>query len=246
MLWSHGFVGFVTRDLLYSGLRIGLYPTVRGFLAANGDASLLAKIAAGACTGAVGAAIANPLDLMRVRMSCEWGVVGADGKLTTGMRSGYKPRWLNSLHCLADCYQSEGLLRGLWRGTSATVARAALLSSGQLASYDHSKQWLLKSGHLQDGSRLHVVCAVISGLVATTVCNPADVMKSAMMSAARDGGAGRSPRSPLAICRTIIETQGIRGFWRGWTAAYARAGPAFFIQMPVVEELRRRFGVGTL
>ena len=34
----------------------------------------------------------------------------------------------------------------------------------------------------------------------------------------------------------------------GATLAFAdaRAGPAFFIQMPIVEELRRRFGVGTL
>ena len=245
MLWSHGFVGFVGRDLLYSGLRIGLYPTVRGRLTADGaDASLLVKVAAGASTGALGASIANPLDVMRVRMSCEGGLVGSDGLLATGMRAGHAPRWHSSWHCLAACYKSEGIMHGLWRGVSATVARAALLSAGQLSSYDHSKQWLLREEMMVDGGRLHVVCAVISGLVATTVCNPADVMKSAMMSAAREGGAQQA--SPLAIMRAIITTQGVGGFWRGWTAAYARAGPAFFIQMPIVEELRRRFGVGTL
>ena len=244
LLWSHGFVGFVGRDLLYSGLRIGLYPTVRAKLTKTSadDASLPAKIAAGACTGALGAAIANPLDVMRVRMSCEFGVGGSGGVLTTGMRAGHAPRWRSSLHCLVDCYQREGVVHGLWRGVGATVARAALLSSGQLASYDHSKRMLLRSG-LADDHRLHAVCAIISGLVATTVCNPADVMKSALMSAAKEGAA---KPSALAIARSIVSTQGVRGFWRGWTAAYARAGPAFFIQMPIVEELRRRFGVGSL
>lgn len=28
-LWTYGFAGFVGRDFMYSGLRIGLYPTVR-------------------------------------------------------------------------------------------------------------------------------------------------------------------------------------------------------------------------
>ena len=221
------------------------YPTVRARLTSSGadDASLPAKIAAGAVTGAVGAAIANPLDVVRVRMSCEGGLVAADGRYATGMRLGQLPRWSSSMHCLMDCYQREGLFAGLWRGVSATVARASLLSAGQLASYDHSKKMLLRNEVMEEGGRLHIVCAVISGLVATTVCNPADVMKSAIMSAVRDGGA---PPSALSLARSIANTQGILGFWRGWTAAYARAGPAFFIQMPVVEELRRRFGVGSL
>jgi hypothetical protein len=99
------------------------------------------------------------------------------------------------------------------------VARAALLSAGQLASYDHSKQWLLRQGY-PDGSQVHSLSAIISGLVATTVCNPADVMKSALMSAARDASAG-AKLSPLAIASTIVRTQGVLGFWRGWTAACA-------------------------
>ena len=123
------------------------------------------------------------------------------------------------------------------------MARGTMMAASQLASYDHSKRMLLRSGQMSDGHRLHAVCAIISGLVATTVCNPADVMKSALMSAAKDGAA---KPSALAIARGIVATQGVRGFWRGWTAAYARAGPAFFIQMPIVEELRRRFGVGSL
>lgn len=116
---------------------------MRGLLSrgvAKGEVGIGEKIVAGALTGALGAAIANPLDVVRVRMSCEGGVVDTQsGLLATGMRTGHAPRWSSTLHCFRDCAANEGVLRGLWRGVGPTVARAALLSSGNLASYDHSK-----------------------------------------------------------------------------------------------------------
>ena len=245
-LWSHGFAGFVGRDLCYSGLRIGLYPTVRRTLsggAAKSEVGLGEKIVAGALTGALGAAIANPLDVVRVRMTCEGGSVDAQtGLLTTGMRTGHAPRWCSTLHCFHDCAANEGVVRGLWRGVGPTVARAALLSSGNLASYDHAKVALIRRGWADDWA-LHTLCAVVSGLVATTACNPADVLKSALMSARASGS---DAPTALGAAAAILRTHGPLGFMRGWTAAYARAGPAFFIQMPIVELLRRRLGVETL
>ena len=81
-LWSHGFAGFVSRDLLYSGIRIGAYPTVRAAYASGEQPTLPQKIGAGATTGAFGAALANPLDVMRVRMSVDSGMC----KGGTGLR----------------------------------------------------------------------------------------------------------------------------------------------------------------
>mmetsp|Transcript_33570 Transcript_33570/g.107932 ORF Transcript_33570/g.107932 Transcript_33570/m.107932 type:complete len:197 (+) Transcript_33570:304-894(+) len=191
--------------------------------AAKDSVRLSEKIVAGALTGALGSALANPLDVIRVRMSCEGGVVSpTTGELTTGMRAGHKPRWHSSWHCLRDTAAREGVMAGLWRGVGATVARAALLSSGNLASYDHSKVALRRRGW-EDDTPLHVACAIIAGLVATTVCNPADVIKSAIMSAERDGVAGLTV---LGAARNVLRT--------------------FFIQMPIIESLRRSFGVDTI
>eukprot|EP00966_Prymnesium_polylepis_P177470 4109860-Prymnesium_polylepis.1 len=70
------------------------------------------------------------------------------------------------------------------------------------------------------------------------------------MSARASSAASRSGTAQtvtaLGVARQILQTEGPAGFMRGWTAAYARAGPAFFIQMPVVEALRNAFGVGSL
>ncbi|KAL1507135.1 hypothetical protein AB1Y20_007988 [Prymnesium parvum] len=245
-LWTHGFAAFVARDFLYSGLRIGLYPSVREALSgrARGDASFGHKLAAGAFTGALGASVATPLDVVRVRMSVEGGRVDARGVLLTGMRKGRRRRWSSSVHCFFDTLRAEGVVRGLWRGVGATMSRAALLSAGQLSSYDQSKVVLQRNGWLEDGKVLHLVGGVISGLVATTCCNPADVLKSRIMSVRAT--TGDSSVTAFAVARNIFEREGALGFMRGWTAAYARAGPAFFIQMPVVEALRHWLGVGSL
>ena len=71
---------------------------------------------------------------------------------------------------------------------------------------------------------------------------------SARASSATEATGGAAPQrvTVLGVVRQILAAEGPAGFWRGWTAAYARAGPAFFIQMPVVEALRSAFGVGSL
>eukprot|EP01051_Picozoa_sp_SAG22_P008087 SAG22_NODE_597_length_8708_cov_11.511209_2_plen_342_part_00 len=242
-LWSYGFFGFVGRDLIYSGIRIGGYPSVRGMIAGGREESeigLPRKILAGCTTGAIGSAITNPLDVVRVRMSVESGLVGPAGRYTTGLRAGHPPRYLSSPGALLAIFREEGLVRGLYAGTTATMARAAALSGGQLASYDHTKHLLKSAGLMQEGTRLHLVAGIVSGIVATTCCNPPDVIKSRLM---------RDPtlyKGPLDCALQTLAREGPRAFFKGWLPAYARAGPAFFIQMPIVEQLRIAFGVPAL
>ena len=248
LTWSHGFIGFVGRDFFYSGVRIGMYPTVRSFYAGveteRNDINLITKILAGATTGGVGAAMANPFDVVRVRMTVEGGTVDAvTGLLTSGMKEGQQPQYRNSFHCFKNTLLKEGVVHGLFRGVEATAARAALLSAGQLSSYDHSKQFMVQNGIFEKGSNpLHLTAAVLSGLVACTVCNPADVMKSRLMLARSEG----NTTTIFNVARSIWKQDGLFGFWRGFGPAYCRAGPSFFIQMPIVEGLRNYFDLESL
>jgi len=245
-VWSYGFAAFVTRDIIYSGIRIGAYPTVRGnisqFLHNTNEKqtshSLVTKIAAGATTGAVGSAIATPIDVVRVRMSVDSGRVDpTSGKFVSGMRTGQVPRYSSSVDCLYKTWKNEGVVGGLWKATAPTAARAALLSAGQLSSYDHTKSVLIANGLMEDGPRVHTVGAIVSGVVATSVCNPADVIKSRIMATTSHSN------SILAAVSQVWKQDGARGFFRGWLPAYARAGPTFFIQMPIVEFIRQQLGV---
>ena len=71
-LWLPGLEATAYRAFSYTGFRIGLYPTVRNAMVESGtfgDAdSVACRIAAGATTGAVGSAIFNPIDVVRIRM----------------------------------------------------------------------------------------------------------------------------------------------------------------------------------
>lgn len=243
--WNHGLAAGVGRDFFYSGVRTGMYPTVRDGIAGSAtDASLVQKIAAGATTGSAGSALANVFDVVRVRMITEGGRIDpTSGQLSTGLRTGHAPRWSSSMNCLADTARSEGVVSGLLlRGVTASMSRAALLTAAQMSTYDHAKTIARRNG-FEETTRLHVAAALFSGLVATVACNPADVIKSRIMTARADGGGGSGT---LGIAWQIATREGVAGFYRGFLPAYARIGPTILIQLPVAEALRRRMGVRAL
>ena len=86
-LLGPGIVASSTRDIFYSGLRVGLYPIVKAVMIPDdgSDAGIARKMLAGCITGAIGSAIANPADLVKIRVHGEAGLV-ENGLLTTGLR----------------------------------------------------------------------------------------------------------------------------------------------------------------
>lgn len=57
----------------------------------------------------------------------------------------------------------SGGLRSLWRGTSATVSRGAIITVAQIGSYDHFKQ-LMKSREIMcEGVPLHLTSSLFAG-----------------------------------------------------------------------------------
>lgn len=84
----------------------------------------------GLLTGAIGSAIANPTDLIKIRMQVEAGRV-VDGVYVSGLHKGMKPTYRNVLDAFSKIWRAEGL-RGLYQGVIPTTARAACLTSAQV------------------------------------------------------------------------------------------------------------------
>ena len=224
---SHGWLPFVARDFLYCGLRLGLYPTMRSLVAgdrestrsSSGNSSvrsgnsdsgsssigLIDRIIAGGLTGAFGSALATPLDLVRVRMSCDGGRVDTrTGLLATGLRAGKPPEWASSWTCLRDTVAREGL-RGMYRGTGPTAVRAFVISGAHLASYDHSKGLLAARGW-NEGPAMHAACATVAAFFATTASLPPDNIKSRVMVARR--GSSVTVRVHKASAKVVLSNEG--------------------------------------
>lgn len=73
-LWN-GLTPGLQRQFVFAGLRIGLYIPIRnaicGELKPGENPSLLQKIAAGMTTGAIGISVANPTDVVKIRMQAQ-------------------------------------------------------------------------------------------------------------------------------------------------------------------------------
>jgi hypothetical protein len=93
--------------------------------------------------------------------------------------------------------------------------RAILMNSSQLVSYDFFKDLLLTHNLLSDGMPLHLVSSAAAGTVATTICAPADVVKSRVMNA-KPGGQG-----PVALLAENFKKEGPRFLFRGWLPAWS-------------------------
>ncbi len=245
------------RDLAYSGIRVGLYPLVKRAIFGAGTASpveasrnqppspsssspdigVFRKLAAGMVTGGLGSALANPTDLVKIRIQAEAGLV-KDGVYVTGLHQGLRPSYTNSLHAFQVVYREMGLI-GFYRGASVTIVRAAMGTGAQLASYDHFKYMCKRYGIAEEGPALHVVGALISGLAFATAAAPADIVKSRFLSDPESRFT-----SPLQCLRVLLREEGPSTLFRGWGPSAVRICSMFVLMTPIMEQVRRLVGLG--
>ncbi|CAK4611039.1 unnamed protein product [Aphanomyces euteiches] len=216
-----GITASVLRDGFYSGIRLGAYEPMKEFLGATDPAHtpLHLKVAAGAITGAFGSALANPTDLIKVRMQGEGN------------------RYASTRQAFADIWQHEGV-KGLWKGVGPTVKRAALLTATQIPSYDHSKHVLLNHEIMEEGAALHFFCSMFAGFMAATVTSPVDVIKTRIMHQKTVVYA-----NAFDALRKIVKNEGIAGLYKGWLPNWMRLGPHTMITLMIFEEMRKLFGL---
>lgn len=222
-----GLEAALTRAGVYGGIRLGLYGPFKSFLSEGKDPTFGSKLLAGMTSGAVASAVANPTDLIKVRLQAK------DGIEWRGKERG-------AMGALTHIVRSEGIL-GLWKGVQPSMLRSAVLTASQAATYDEAKRQVKKITGSEEGFRTHLGCSLLTGLVTTTVINPVEVVKNTMFTRGRGCDMG-----PIDTAASILSRQGIRGLYRGWTANYARLGPQTTITFLVLEKLRTWAGLGNM
>ncbi|KAL6080591.1 Mitochondrial carrier [Balamuthia mandrillaris] len=224
-----GLTASVLREASYSTIRrMGGYDVMKELLGAHDPKTvpLWKKIAAGGTSGAVGAAIANPTDLVKVRFQAE----GANTK----------PRYRNVFQAFVHIWRHEQGLKGLYKGVGPTTKRAALLTAAQLASYDHSKHFFLNMGLMEDGPMAHFSASMVAGLMAAIVTSPVDVVKTRIMN--QSAGSNLYSSSWDCVMKTI-KAEGLMGLYKGFIPNWMRIGPHTIVTFLVYEQLRRLCGL---
>ena len=232
-----GLSASLCREMSYSGIRMGMYEPARRSLAGwlgvdPAHTPLYLKVLAGAITGCTGSALANPLDLVKVRMQA----------LPKSGRETYP-----SVPAALAAIWREGGVGGLWRGTVPTVQRATLLTASQVPAYDHVKHLMLEGGHMREGYLCHFFCSMVAGVVAAAVTSPVDLVKSRMMIQPIDeAGRGTLYATTTDCFKTVVRTEGGLALFKGFNSQWLRIGPHTTVSLMVFEQLRKRMGMDYL
>ncbi|WZZ52587.1 hypothetical protein YC2023_052694 [Brassica napus] len=213
-----------------------------------GDVPLSKKILAGLTTGALGIIVANPTDLVKVRLQAEGKLAAGVPKRYTGALNAYstivrqvvimlswKLRLCVSLLkallqiCLIWLWQ-EGV-RALWTGLGPNVARNAIINAAELASYDQVKQTILKIPGFTDNVVTHILSGLGAGFFAVCIGSPVDVVKSRMM--------GDSAYKNTIDCFVqTLQSDGPMAFYKGFIPNFGRLGSWNVIMFLTLEQVK--------
>ncbi|KAJ3123920.1 hypothetical protein HK098_001565 [Nowakowskiella sp. JEL0407] len=232
------------RHVPYSGTRIIVYEN----LSKNSTLELYLgpgiKVFSGVTAGVIGQFIANPTDLIKVRMQSD-------------SRMG---RYTSPLNVFLEIMKERGIA-GLWKGSIPSCVRAGLVNLGELVTYDSAKTQImllrLKYNSISNPNSIdiddlillktrrdevddlltHVSSSICSGFVAASISTPADVLKTRIMNS-------KSTNIKIfGLIQTILKEEGVRTLWRGFIPIWMRLAPWQLIFWVSYENSRKLLGL---
>ncbi|XP_059616899.1 mitochondrial uncoupling protein 4 [Phlebotomus argentipes] len=236
-LWQ-GVTPALYRHVVYSGVRIVTYDTLRKSMmtASHENASLPIHKSAlcGVTAGALAQWMASPADLVKVQCQME-------GKRRL---MGLEPRVHSAAHAFREIVKRGGV-RGLWKGSVPNVQRAALVNLGDLTTYDTVKRTIMRRTGLPDCHIVHVASSVCAGLVAATMGTPADVVKTRIMNQPVDStGRGLLYKGSVDCLMKTVSKEGFFALYKGFLPVWIRMAPWSLTFWLSFEQIRSMLGIG--
>ena len=185
---------------------------------------------AGGAAGGLGSAIANPCDILKIRMQADPDIPAK-----------------TMISHMKQIYYKEGGVVGFWKGVSTTVTRAVVLGATKLATYDESKIHLKKQFGL-DGLSLQAGGATCAGFAYCVTTAPADFTRTRYMAAkqmAAQTGVAMQYKSPIDVVVQTVKKEGPRALYKGFLPQWARATPYSIVQFLMWEKLSDLVGLST-
>jgi len=161
-------------------------------------------LACGSLSGIFSNIVSHPVDTLRTRFA-----VQKEPKM-------YKTSFEAARHMAAN----EGYT-SFFKGLTPSLIQVAPYAGMQFASYTFFLG-LLKKSNFADSAVLHASCGAAAGLISKATVYPMDVIKKRL----QVQGFGKATVSEVVhyrnfrhCARLILKTEGIRGFYKGWTIA---------------------------
>jgi solute carrier family 25 (mitochondrial dicarboxylate transporter), member 10 len=237
VITSEGYAGLyaglsaaLLRQFTYSTIRFGVYEDLKSRLSHDSGIashSPMVLICLSALSGFMGGVAGNPADIVNVRMQ-------SDMSRPLTERRNYKHVFDGVFRII----RTEGV-SSLYRGVGANALRASLMNSSQLASYDMAKTSCIKTFGMDDDTKTHLVASFMAGIVATTVCSPADVVKTRIM--------GSTNREHIwQILKRSTMSEGSLWVFKGWVPSFLRLGPQTVLTLLILEQHKKVYAKMTI
>jgi len=232
---NQGLAFAVVREAVLNCFRLGLYgPLVVAFspvsnTTENEKTPVWATMAAGSFSGLIGGVLANPVEILKVRMQSS----SLNGVAASGFQHGYK----NPFHAIKMFWKNEGFW-GMWGGLDASAARIMLGSGVQLPSYYFTKNMLANRGFNPDAPSTHIASSVSSAAVAVASINPLDVCRTRLYNQPFEGAKGKWYSNGLDAAKKIYSAEGPTAFYKGAFTHFMRLGPHLTLLFVFLEQFR--------
>ena len=208
------------RQVLYTTSRFGIFYTLtdKAKRRNNGKpVSILQKSANALTAGAIGSAIANPADLILIRMQ-------ADSKLPVEKRRNYTSVFNGIQRIIAE----EGFT-SLWKGAIPTITRAMVLNLFMLAPFEEFKDRL--QNLIPDTKKRTIVSSMIASFLGSFSCLPFDNCKTKLQKQIPQAD-GTLPYKGMVDCfMKSVKNEGPYRLWVGFPTFYVRIGPHVIITL---------------
>jgi len=217
----------LTRQIVYTGARLGLFDMFTGSMKQPGKSLSFGENAVCALgAGGIAAVVGNPADLALIRMQ-------ADSMKPVAERAGYS----NVFTAMALIVKSDGPA-GLLAGWMPTSTRAMALNFGMLG-FNASSKDLLKSYGVT-GAPLTFGASAIAGFFASFFSLPFDFVKTQMQKQKPDPVTGELQyKSALDCAMKTLKEGGPLRFYAGFPTFYVRIAPHAMITLIAQDNIKK-------
>nr|CCA25283.1 Mitochondrial Carrier (MC) Family putative [Albugo laibachii Nc14] len=226
---QRGLIPGISYQAAMNGPRLGLFEPLQQFFGATDPSRAtfpILNILAGASSGVIGAVFGSPFSIVKTRIQA-----------TSSSSTNGKYQYAGMIDGFRQILRAEGIT-GFFRGLTATVPRIAIGSAIQLSTYAQAKNFVMEAG-FEDGLMVHFGSSIVSGLAVTTAINPLDVISTRLYSQRVINGKGELYDNLTDSIRKTYKAEGLRAFYKGWTAHYLRVGPHTILTFILWEQAKR-------
>ncbi|CAL4190552.1 unnamed protein product, partial [Meganyctiphanes norvegica] len=231
-----GLVRLCKYQVIMNGMRFGLYQKIvdSGVISnEDGSMSSMGVIIAGASVGITGALIGSPFYLVKTQLQSQ-----SSESIAVGFQHQHKGT-IGAFIRIAK----EGGVRGLWRGATTSIPSVGVGSATQLLSFSKTKELVDNLGmYPRDSWQGSLVGALVSGFAVACMMCPFDVVRTRVYNQATNSdGKGLTYNGYTDCLKKIFKTEGLFGFYKGWTTLVTRLAPHSFLNLLFWQYLLKQY-----